>query len=98
MLIHDGQPDGAQAEFADPDRYLLGRGVPIGTGTGAKPVTFDEPRLPDARDTRRCLRSRTYPRWGGSPNAGKIRSVSRKNVSRLSLPSHTSCTCSAQGR
>ena len=36
-------------------------------------------------------------RCGGRPNAGKIRSVSKKNVSRLSRPSHTSCTCSAQG-
>ena len=36
-------------------------------------------------------------RCGGRPNAGKIRSVSRKNVMRLIRPPDTSFTCSAQG-
>ena len=35
VLVHHGQPDGAQAELADPGRHLI--------GTGIRPVTGTEP-------------------------------------------------------
>ena len=42
MLVDDGQPDGAQAELADPGRHLVDVVRPVPAG---QPVTGHEPRL-----------------------------------------------------
>ena len=70
-----------------------------GRSAPGQPVPVHEPRLPYAGYPARDIGAHPQlsPRCGGSPNAGKIRSVSRKNVIRLIRPPDTSCTCSAQG-
>lgn len=52
---------------------------------------------PDAGHAGRALLQLAHPSRGGRPNAGKIRPVSRKNVSRLNFPPDASCTCSPHG-
>ena len=46
VLVHHGQPHGAQPKLADPGRHLIQVVRPVWSG---QPVTVDEPRLPYAR-------------------------------------------------